>query len=396
MAEEVLPGDRPASPGPRVVVAPDKYRGSLTAPEAARAMAAGVADAVPGALVDVLPIADGGEGTLDVLLQAGATAVPARVTGPLGRPVDARIAVLGTTAYVESAQACGLALVGSPGPATALQATTRGVGELLLAAARPDVDTVVVGLGGSATTDGGAGLAEALGFVPLGADGRPVAPGGGGLPGVAVLADRRSGDRLRGVRVVAACDVTAPLLGPRGAAAVFGPQKGAGPDEVRVLEQGLTAWAGALAAVAGRDVAALPGAGAAGGLAAGLVALCGAEVTSGAALLLELLGLPQAVAAADLVLTGEGSVDASTVAGKGPQVVADLARAARVPVIAVAGRAERDDPAVSRAFDALADLVTAFPGQDTVRDAGPLLRACTRRAVGQWARSGRPGPLAPG
>ncbi|WP_409329263.1 glycerate kinase [Trujillonella humicola] len=392
--ETVVAASRPASGGLRVVVAPDKYRGSLTAAEAAQAMAAGVRDEVPDAAVDVLPVADGGEGTLDVLLHAGATPVPVRVPGPLGRPVDARIAVLGSTAYVESAQACGLALIASPGPATALDASTEGVGELLLAAARLDVRTAVVGLGGSATTDGGAGLARALGFVPLDAAGRQAAPGGGGLATVARLADRREQDALRGMRVVAACDVTAPLLGPQGAAAVFAPQKGAGPAEVRRLEQGLRAWAGVLAAATGRDVSALPGAGAAGGLAAALVALCGAEITSGATLLLDLVGLRRVVAAAHLVLTGEGAIDASTVAGKGPKAVADVARAAGVPVIAVAGRAERGDPAVARSFDVLEDLVTAFPGEDTLRDAGPLLRRCTRRAVGQW-RSARPGPGAP-
>ncbi|MBM9468141.1 glycerate kinase [Nakamurella sp. YIM 132084] len=383
------PDDRPV----RVVIAPDKFRGSLTATEAAEAMAAGVRDAFAPVevLVDLVPIADGGEGTLEALLVSGATAVPVRVTGPLGDPVEAAIAVRGDTAYVESAQACGLTLVPRPGPGTATRASTLGVGELIRAAVGTGARTVVVGLGGSATTDGGAGMASALGWVPVDADGRPVPPGGRALAAVAGLTRPAAADRsgLDGVRVLAACDVTAPLVGPAGAAAVFGPQKGADPAAVAVLDDALRTWARVLAGVFGRDVSDVPGAGAAGGLAAGLLAVCDAELVSGADLLLDLVGLPTAVATADLVLTGEGSLDRQTVTGKGPKAVADLARAAGVPVVAVAGRADLHDPDVCAAFDLVGDLVSAFPGRNTMHHTATLLRQRTRDLVRGLVPAGR-------
>ena len=325
-----------------MVCAPNAFKGSLTAAEAAAAMARGAEAA--GATALALAVADGGDGTLDVLLGAAASPRVERIAvpGPLGDPVTARLGWLDAkTAVVELAEASGLRRLGSapPGPRAALQATSRGTGALLLAALDGGARRILVGIGGSASSDGGAGLLDALGGRLLDAAGALLGDGGGALRRLARIDTGDLDPRLRQVEIEIAVDVSAPLLGPAGAAAVFGPQKGAGAAEVVVLESGLARLAG----VAERDLGVdprlrdLPGAGAAGGCGWALAAVCGARLVPGAALVCGAVGLDAAIAGAALVLTGEGRLDAQTAAGKAPAEVARRAAAAGVRCAVVAG-----------------------------------------------------------
>ncbi|TFV62467.1 UNVERIFIED_ORG: glycerate kinase [Bacillus sp. AZ43] len=317
--------------GMRIVVAPDSFKGTLAADRAATAIGTGVARVRPDAGVVLRPVADGGEGTVAAALRAGYRPREILVSGPGGTPVRATIAVGGGSVVVELATAAGLGLA-PPAPTTA---GTRGVGELVRAALDLAPDRIVLGIGGSATTDGGAGMLQALGARLLDAAGRDVPPGGGGL----ALLDRVDlaglDRRLPEVELVVASDVDNPLTGPTGAAQVFGPQKGAAPDDVAVLDAALARFASVVRRDLGVDVD-VPGGGGAGGTAAGAL-LLGARITSGAALVCELIGLDGALADADLVITGEGSLDAQTLRGKAPAEVARRARAAGVPCLALAG-----------------------------------------------------------
>jgi glycerate 2-kinase len=321
----------------RVLLAPDSFGGSLTAAEAATAMAEGWARSEPKDTAVLLPLADGGTGFVEVLHTArGGTRHEVEVTGPLGAPTSATWLELDGTAYLESASACGLHLVDERTPRTAASATSRGVGELMAAAAGHRPSAIVVGLGGSACTDGGAGMLAALGAVARDADGDALPDGGGALARAARLdglADVRA--RFEGVDLVVAADVDHVLTGPEGAAAVFGPQKGADEETVAVLDAALTAWA----AVLGDGLADRPGAGAAGGLGVALAAL-GARRVAGGELVREVAGLDEALARADLVVTGEGRLDAQSLHGKLVSVVAARAREQGVPCIALAGQVD--------------------------------------------------------
>jgi glycerate kinase len=320
-----------------VVIAPDSFKGTVTAAEAAEALAEGWRRIRPQDTLRLLPLADGGEGTLAAVLRASPGARTHSVpgcTGPDGRPVTGLFALLPDgTAVVELATASGLPLLAVPDP---LGATTQGTGETIAAALDHGAERLVVGVGGSASTDGGAGLLRALGLELYDRQGRPLPDGGGALAGVA-SADR---SRLRpvppgGVQVLT--DVVNPLLGPDGAAAVYGPQKGADTGQIAVLEHGVSRLAGLL----GGDPAA-PGAGAAGGAAYGLCAVWGAEVVPGAAAVAELLGLGEELALADLVISGEGCFDATSLQGKVVGEVSRRAGAAGVPLAVVAGTAAFD------------------------------------------------------
>ena len=326
----------------RVLLAPDSFGGSLTAAEAATAMAEGWARSEPKDTAVLLPLADGGTGFVEVLHTArGGTRHEVEVTGPLGTPTSATWLELDGTAYLESASACGLHLVDERTPRTAASATSRGVGELMAAAAGhgPRASgwrSIVVGLGGSACTDGGVGMLAALGAVARDADGDALPDGGGALARAARLdglADVRA--RFEGVDLVVAADVDHVLTGPEGAAAVFGPQKGADEETVAVLDAALTTWA----AVLGDGLADRPGAGAAGGLGVALAAL-GARRVAGGELVREVAGLDEALARADLVVTGEGRLDAQSLHGKLVSVVAARAREQGVPCIALAGQVD--------------------------------------------------------
>ena len=359
----------------RVVVAPDKFKGSLSAPEAARAMARGVAAAVPAAAIDVVPMADGGEGTVEALVAAtSGTSREAVVAGPLGEPVRARFGMLGDghTAVLEMAAASGLVLVPRDRRDPS-RTSTRGTGELLLAAVEAGARRVVVGIGGSATNDGGAGLGQALGYRLLDAEGREIGPGGGALDRLAAIDASGRDPRLEGVEVAVACDVDNPLCGPRGASAVYGPQKGADPAMVAALDRNLDHLARVLERDLGVSVRDLPGAGAAGGLGAGLVAFASGRLEPGIALVIGAVGLADRLRDADLCLTGEGALDASSAFGKTPIGVARLARSLGCPTIALAGTVGEGAAAVlEQGIDAFFSIC---PGPITLDDA--LARGAT-------------------
>jgi glycerate kinase len=369
----------------RIVIAPDKFKGSLTAVEAAEAIALGVRDALPDAEIITCPVADGGEGTLDVLEAAGARIVRLTVRGPLEDPVRASYAVLDGTAYVESARACGIEFV-EPSPETALGAHTWGVGELLADALIHGARRLVLTVGGTASTDGGAGMLSALGGGVLDAFGAPVGLGGGTLSRVASTELTPVRERLAGVSVAVATDVTNPLLGPEGAAAVFGPQKGAGPSEVKLLDEALGRWAHALQVGGAPDVSRIPGAGAGGGVAAGAIAL-GGVVESGFDLIAGLTGVDNALVGADLVITGEGSLDEQSLNGKAPAGIADRARPRGVPLLALAGRIQLDSAGLARlGVVGSSALIDHAPSVEHAQaNAAELLRARAAEVVRAWA-----------
>lgn len=362
----------------RVVLAPDKFKGSLRAEEVADALGDGLRSRCPRAEVVHHPVADGGEGTVAVAIAAGFEPVAVVVSGPLGEPVTAVFAMRDRTAVLEMASAAGLALLPGPSdPRTAWEATTHGVGELMLAALERGATRLVVGAGGSATTDGGAGALEALGLAVAAPVPRP-GPGAARPAGP----DRR----LSEVEIVIACDVDNPLLGPEGAASVYGPQKGADAACVAALEERLTAWADAVAADTREDVRHLAGAGAAGGFAFGLVAMAGARLRSGAELLLELNGFDDVVASARLVVVGEGSLDGQSLRGKGPVAVARAAAARGATVVAVAGRTD-----LSESDLRAAGLQAVYPLSDLesdpevcIRDARHLLTRVGHAIADDW------------
>ncbi len=378
----------PATPTQgHVVVAPDKFKGTLEGAEVAAHLAAGIRRIAPGVEVRELPVADGGEGTLAAALAAGFTRIPAKVAGPTGLPVDAAIAVKGGTAVVELAQASGLARL--PGGRTApLAAGSYGVGQLIGRAVSLGAERIVLGLGGSACTDGGAGMVQALGVGLFDEAGAELPPGGAALRRLHRLDPGPLADTLAGVEIVVACDVDNPLLGPRGATAVYGPQKGADGEDLAVLEAGLTRWADVVASATGQDFRDAPGAGAAGGVGFGALALLGATMRPGIELLLELLGFDEAVRGARLVVTGEGCLDAQTLHGKAPAGVAAAATGAGVPVAAVAGRVELTErewrAAGFAAVYALTDLAEQ-PG-DSLTRAAELAEVAGERLAAELLR----------
>ena len=321
---------------PTVLIASDKFKGTLTAAEVAAAVGTGLRRGRPDVTVDSVPVADGGDGTLAAAVAAGFELVSVEAAGPTGEPVATGYARQGDTAVVEMADVSGL--VRLPGEVLApMTATSRGVGELVAAAVSAGCSRVVLGIGGSASTDGGAGMLAGLGARLLDADGEPVGDGGAQLTRLASvdLADVRA--LMAGVDIVVACDVDNPLTGPTGAAAVYGPQKGAGPDRVRELDDALGHFAGIVAAATGRDLRDRPGAGAAGGVGFAALAALDAELRPGIDLVLDLVDFRKKLAEADLVVTGEGALDEQTLRGKAPAGVAAAAHAAGIPVVAVCG-----------------------------------------------------------
>ncbi|MFD5383724.1 glycerate kinase [Streptomyces sp. NPDC127074] len=369
----------------RVLIAADKFKGSLTAAQVAERLTAGLRRAAPHASVASVPVADGGDGTVDAAAVAGFDRHEIRVTGPVGKPVTAAYALRDGAAVVEMAEASGLrhlpADVFAP-----LTATSYGTGEVLRAALDAGARSIALGVGGSATTDGGAGMLSALGARFLEASGALVGPGGAALARLA-KADLSGLDaRLAEVDLVLASDVDNPLLGPKGAAAVYGPQKGASPQEVDILDDALRHYARTCGALA---MAAEPGAGAAGGLGFGALTALRARFRPGVEVMLDLLGFDEALAQADLVITGEGSLDAQTLHGKAPAGVASRARARGLPVVAVCGRLSLDPAAlhavgIHRAY-ALTELEPDVPR--CLAEAGPLLE----RVAARMARDFPPG-----
>jgi glycerate kinase len=321
-----------------LLVAPDKFKGTLTALDVARAMATGARRAQPDAVIELAPLADGGEGTVPALLQAlGGERRTVGVTGPLRERVEADIAVLSDgRAALEMSSAAGLSLLDQD-RLDPLAASSRGVGELVSAALDAGCEQVVVGVGGSASTDGGTGAASALGWRFLDGRGHPVGDGGGALARLARIDPDGVEERLGRVEILGACDVGNPLLGEQGAARVFTPQKGASEREVEQLEEALETLAERVRVDLGVDVSACWGCGAGGGMGAGLVAFFGAGLSGGFDLVAKLVQLEEKIAAADVVVTGEGSLDAQSLAGKVPVGVASACARAGVACVAVAG-----------------------------------------------------------
>ncbi|MGW3145087.1 glycerate kinase [Streptomyces sp. NPDC001177] len=360
----------------RVLIAADKFKGSLTAVEVAERVTAGLRRVVPGLEVESLPVADGGDGTVAAAVAAGFERREIRVAGPLGQEVTAAFALRGDTAVVEMAEASGLQRLPA-GVFAPLTASTYGSGELLRAALDAGARTIVFGVGGSATTDGGAGMLSALGARFLDEDGEPVPPGGGGLAGLARADLSGLDSRLASVDLVLASDVDNPLTGSKGAPAVYGPQKGASPDDVEALDVALGHFAKVVEAAVGpraAEYAASPGAGAAGGIGYGAL-LLGARFRPGIEVMLDVLGFAPALERASLVITGEGSLDEQTLHGKAPAGVAAAARAAGKEVVAVCGRlglapAVLEGAGIARAYP----LTSVEPDvAKCIADAGPIL-----------------------
>jgi len=363
----------------KIVVAPDKFKGSLPATQVAAAIAVGLHAGLPGAEIVTIPVADGGEGTVDAAVAAGFERVPVTAAGPAGDPVRASYARRGEVAVVELAGVCGLARLpaGRPAPLTA---SSFGAGEVLRAVLEAGARRIVLGVGGSASTDGGAGLLQALGARVLDTSGEPVRPGGAGLRDVVTLDLTRLHRALYPADIILAADVDNPLTGPDGAAEVYGPQKGASPGEVALLDEGLRRWAAVVAAAVGRDWSRAPGAGAAGGVGFGALAVLGATRRPGIELVLDLTGFETALDGADLVITGEGSLDAQSLAGKTPVGVARAAARRGIGVIAVAGRST-----LTEAELAAAGIAAVY----ALSDLEPDLERCRAEAARLLRRTGQ-------
>jgi glycerate kinase len=373
----------------RIVIAPDKFKGSLSAPEVCRHLEKGLqrgAGKAPISTLDVVrvPVADGGEGTLDAAVGSGFTRRTARVAGPTGEPVDADYAVRDRVAVIEMAAASGLAVLPQvirgeqPDPVSAPTATSRGTGQLIRAALDAGCHRIILGVGGSANTDGGAGVLQGLGARFLDADGRELPAGGAALARLDTIDFTDFEPRLKDTRFVLASDVDNPLLGAQGAAAIFGPQKGAAQQDVGMLDAALARFVEVLAREIGfRAVKAAeaPGAGAAGGVGYAAIAVLAATRRPGIDVVLEFTRLAERLAGADLVITGEGSLDEQSLLGKTPMGVARAAAAQGVPVIAVCGRTTLDHDQVAAAgFEAVYALTALETDVNRcIAEAGPLL-----------------------
>ena len=380
----------------RIVIAPDKFKGSLAAAEVAAALAAGLRDALDqaGAQAELItiPVADGGDGTVDAAVAAGFARVPVTATGPTGQPVRTGYARRDDLALVELATICGLERLPG-GQLEPLVSSSFGVGEVMRRALAAGARELVLALGGSASTDGGAGMLQALGAQVLGPRGEPLGRGGGALGDVTEL--DLSGLVLSGLdpaagvaQVTLAVDVQNPLTGPDGAAAVFGPQKGATPEQVTRLDDALRRWAGLVAGATGHDWSQAPGAGAAGGVGFAALAVLGAQQRSGIDMILDLVGFDAALDGADLVVTGEGSLDTQSLAGKAPVGVARAAAARGIPVVAVAGRSTLT-PEQARAAGITAIHPLSGLEPDLARSmagAAVLLERIARDQLASWSR----------
>jgi glycerate 2-kinase len=372
--------------GMRILIAPDKFKGSLTAAEAAAAIAEGALRVYPEAVATQFPIADGGEGTLEAAVAAGYEERLTAVVGPILAPLGAAWAIRKAgdgkvTAVIETAQASGLADM-EPTPANALRAHSYGCGQLIAAALDAGATEIVLGLGGSAMTDGGSGALRALGLKPLDSAGNVVPLGGGSLADIVALDTGGLDPRLSRTTFRIAVDVRNPLYGPSGAAHVFAPQKGADQDAVEMLDAGLRNWASMLREATGRDVN-VPGAGAAGGFPASFLAFTDATLEGGFALVAALTGLAGQLDQADLVITGEGSMDSQSLTGKAPIALADAARERGIPVIVVAGRIlVTPEDLAGHGVVAAAQLLDVASGpEDAVANAGKYLAWATSQVL---------------
>jgi glycerate 2-kinase len=379
-------GFRKHSSRMRVLVAPDKFKGSLTSVEAARAIKRGLHKTWPDADVREMPIADGGEGTAEAIRAAtGGESIDLRVHDALGEIVEARYAwIAGDTAVIEMSQASGLWRI-APGKRDPLRASTFGTGEMIADAARRGAKKIIAGIGGSATNDGGAGMAAALGYRFLTSDGDPIEP----VPANLLALERiKPPEHLTLPEIVAACDVRNPLLGERGASRTYGAQKGADAAMIETLDRALENLADVCAQELGCDFRDTPGAGAAGGLGFGLLTFCHAQIRSGFEVVAEILNLENAIADSDLVITGEGRLDSQTLEGKGPAGVATFARKHGKPVVAFAGSVA-DDAALAKIFAAAHAIKTgAITLEEAVANAAFLLEQAAERFAESWTAAG--------
>ena len=352
----------------RVLIAPQELKGTLTAVEAVDAIAAGLRSLHPRWRFDLLPMADGGPGTTDALLAAlGGERRSTTASDPLMRPIEAAWGMLpGRRAVIECAAASGLLRL-RPDELDPLRASSHGTGELIAAALDEGIETLIVGLGGSATNDGGAGMAQSLGFRLLDAQGHDLGRGGAALARLDRIDASKAHLALPRMRCTGATDVTNPLCGPAGASAVYGPQKGADAAAITELDAALSHFASIMKRDLGVDVLDIPGAGAAGGLGAGIIAFLGATLESGARVVGEAAGIEARIAEADLVITGEGRLDGQTAYGKAPQYVARLAQRAGKPVLCIAGslgEGYERSASLFAAIEALSDGKGPLPGRD--------------------------------
>lgn len=373
----------------RILLAPQALKGSLTAAQAAQAMIEGVQTVLPNAQIIALPIADGGEGTVEAMVAAtDGTILPAKVTGPLGEPVAAFFGILGEgagtekTAVIEMAAASGLPLV-PPERRDPCITTTWGTGELIRLALDHGCRRLLIGIGGSATNDGGAGMVQALGAQLLDEQGQELPRGGAALARLTRIVTETLDPRLRETVVQVACDVDNPLCGPTGATAIYGPQKGATPQMVQELDNALRHYATIIQRDLGVDVLDIPGGGAAGGLGAGLVAFLNAELLPGSRMVLDALQFDSLLASVDLVITAEGQLDAQTLRGKSVNAVATAARERSVPVIAVVGGVSDEEHML---YDmGIAAIVPLPPRPMTLNEAmasaASLMKRATERAL---------------
>ncbi|EKK4013267.1 glycerate kinase [Cronobacter sakazakii] len=372
----------------KIVIAPDSFKESLSAMDVAKAIEAGFREIYPQANYVCVPMADGGEGTVEAMVAAtGGQIITTPVTAPLGNKVDGFFGLLGDgeTAVVEMAAASGLHLVPTAQRDPRIT-TSYGTGELILAALERGVKAIIIGIGGSATNDGGAGMMQALGARFLDGEGRELAPGGAALARLERLDLSALDPRLAQVSVTAACDVDNPLCGEKGASAVFGPQKGATPAMVTELDAALRRFGEQLEAATGKVIISAPGAGAAGGMGAALLGMLNAELRPGIEIVIESLGLAQAVRDADLVITGEGRLDSQSIHGKTPVGVARVAKQFQRPVVAIAGSLTPDyqivhEHGIDAAFSVIDRIVTL---QEALDDAERNLRVTARNVAALW------------
>jgi glycerate kinase len=372
----------------KVVIAPDSFKESLSAMEVAEALERGFRQIYPQVQYVKLPMADGGEGTVDSMVAAtGGEIVRVEVTGPLGQSVSAFYGLLGEgeTAVIEMAAASGLHLA-PKGQRDPRITTSYGTGELILAALERGVKAIILGIGGSATNDGGAGMMQALGARLLDDQQQPLPPGGAALARLAQIDLSAVDPRLQQVSVTAACDVDNPLCGPHGASAVFGPQKGATPEMVTQLDSALNHFGRLLQQATGREVLNAPGAGAAGGMGAALLGMLNARLRPGIEIVIETLRLEEALRDADLVITGEGRLDSQSIHGKTPIGVARVAKHYGLPVIGIAGSLSKDYQVVHQhgidaAFSVLDRVVTL---EEALADAADNLEVTARNVAAVW------------
>ncbi|MGE3773278.1 MAG: glycerate kinase [Gammaproteobacteria bacterium] len=377
----------------KIVIAPDSFKESLDAPAVAKAIEKGLERVLPGVDCVRAPLADGGEGTVEAVVAAtGGRRIRRTVRGPLGEAVTAVFGLLPDgSAVIEMAAASGLPLI-PPARRNPLKTTSYGTGQLIRAAVERGARRIVVGIGGSATNDCGAGMAQALGAVFRDERGRVLTKplGGGDLAAVASIELEDLATLLAGVELLVACDVRNPLCGPRGASAVFGPQKGASPAQITLLDAHLQHFGRLLESSSGRRVMKRPGAGAAGGLGAALMGLCGGRLVPGVELVMELVGLDRMLDGADLVITGEGRIDAQTAFGKTPAGVARLAQARGVPVVGLGGALSGDARDLYR--HGFAALEAAVAGPQSLAEALLDARVNLERAgerIGRWLLLGK-------